>query len=102
MLMLYGRLAAIHSGSGIVHSFIHREHSTQQGEHTHMQAIAVFPAAREVKLIDIPSPEISQPSEVKVRVLDVGICGTDREICAFHYGTPPEGAEYLILGHEAL
>jgi glucose 1-dehydrogenase len=67
-----------------------------------MQAIAVFPTSREVKVIDIPSPKISKPSEVKVRVLDVGICGTDREICAFHYGTPPEGAEYLILGHEVL
>jgi threonine dehydrogenase-like Zn-dependent dehydrogenase len=67
-----------------------------------MQAIAVFPTSREVKLIDVTRPEISQPSEVKVRVLDVGICGTDREISAFHYGEPPEGAEYLILGHEAL
>ena len=26
-----------------------------------------------------------------VRVREVGICGTDREICDFHYGTPPIG-----------
>jgi threonine dehydrogenase-like Zn-dependent dehydrogenase len=32
----------------------------------------------------------------------VGICGTDREIGAFHYGTPPAGSDDLILGHEAL
>ena len=33
---------------------------------------------------------------------DVGVCGTDREICAFDYGTPPEGCPYLVIGHEAL
>lgn len=35
-------------------------------------------------------------------MLEVGICGTDREICRFVYGSPPEGAEYLVIGHEAL
>jgi threonine dehydrogenase-like Zn-dependent dehydrogenase len=39
---------------------------------------------------------------VKLRVLEVGICGTDKEICAFEYGTPPEGSEYLVIGHESL
>jgi glucose 1-dehydrogenase len=67
-----------------------------------MQAIAVFPASRQVRLIDVLEPQIAQPTEVKLRVLEVGICGTDREICAFHYGTPPDGSDYLILGHEAL
>lgn len=35
-------------------------------------------------------------------MLEVGICGTDKEICRFAYGTPPEGSEYLVIGHEAL
>jgi threonine dehydrogenase-like Zn-dependent dehydrogenase len=35
-------------------------------------------------------------------MLDVGVCGTDREICAFEYGTPPAGADHLIIGHESL
>jgi threonine dehydrogenase-like Zn-dependent dehydrogenase len=35
-------------------------------------------------------------------VLEVGICGTDKEICAFEYGTPPKGSPYLVLGHESL
>jgi threonine dehydrogenase-like Zn-dependent dehydrogenase len=35
-------------------------------------------------------------------VLDIGICGTDKEICSFEYGTPPVGSDYLIIGHEAL
>ena len=67
-----------------------------------MRAIAVFPTAREVKLIDVEEPRITQPTEVKLRMLDVGICGTDKEICSFQYGAPPAGSEYLILGHESL
>ena len=35
-------------------------------------------------------------------MLEVGVCGTDKEICSFEYGTPPEGSDYLILGHESL
>ena len=67
-----------------------------------MKAVAVFPASRELKLIEQDEPSITQPQQVKLRILDVGICGTDREICAFEYGTPPRGANYLVLGHEAL
>jgi threonine dehydrogenase-like Zn-dependent dehydrogenase len=32
----------------------------------------------------------------------VGICGTDVEICAFQYGTPPLGDDHLVIGHECL
>ncbi len=67
-----------------------------------MKAIAVFPDKREVRLIEHPEPAIESPGQVKVRVLDVGVCGTDREITSFQYGTPPEGSDYLILGHESL
>lgn len=67
-----------------------------------MKAVAVFPLKREVKLIDHPEPGIESPTEVKVRILDVGVCGTDREITSFQYGTPPDGSDYLILGHESL
>src|SRR5437867_3050840 len=67
-----------------------------------MKAIAVFPDQREVRLIDHPEPKISQPTEVKLRMLDVGICGTDKEIAAFEYGTPPDDSEYLVIGHESL
>ena len=45
-----------------------------------MKAIAVFPATREVKLIDHDEPQIVAPTEVKVRMLEVGVCGTDKEI----------------------
>lgn len=67
-----------------------------------MRAVAVFPESREVRLIESAEPEITRPTEVKLRILEVGICGTDREICSFEYGTPPPGSDYLILGHESL
>lgn len=67
-----------------------------------MRAVAVYPARREVRVIDHPEPALASPIHVKVRVLDVGVCGTDREIVSFEYGTPPAGFDYLIIGHESL
>src|SRR5215475_9501767 len=67
-----------------------------------MKAVAVFPHSRELALIEHEEPRITRPTEVKLRMLEVGICGTDKEICSFAYGTPPEGADYLIIGHESL
>src|SRR5215467_13782338 len=45
---------------------------------------------------------MTEPDHVKVRMLEIGICGTDKEICAFEYGTPPEGSDFLVIGHESL
>jgi threonine dehydrogenase-like Zn-dependent dehydrogenase len=67
-----------------------------------MRAVGVVPGKREVRLLEHPEPEIIGPAQVKVRTLDVGICGTDREICTFVYGAPPAGFDYLVLGHESL
>jgi threonine dehydrogenase-like Zn-dependent dehydrogenase len=67
-----------------------------------MKTAAVIPASREVRLIEREEPSIRQADQVKLRMLDVGICGTDREICTFAYGTPPAGFDYLVIGHEAL
>jgi threonine dehydrogenase-like Zn-dependent dehydrogenase len=67
-----------------------------------MRGIAVVPGTQEVRLIEQEAPPVAVPTHVKLRMLDVGVCGTDREICAFHYGTPPEGTEHLVIGHESL
>lgn len=67
-----------------------------------MQAVAVNPRAREVGVLAHSEPNLGSPSDVKVRILEVGVCGTDREICSFEYGTPPAGSEHLVLGHESL
>jgi threonine dehydrogenase-like Zn-dependent dehydrogenase len=39
---------------------------------------------------------------VLVRTALLGVCGTDREIVAGRYGSPPPGQRRLILGHESL
>ncbi|MBL0156721.1 MAG: alcohol dehydrogenase catalytic domain-containing protein [Bryobacterales bacterium] len=40
--------------------------------------------------------------EVLLRIEEIGVCATDRELARFRFGVPPEGDSYLILGHEAL
>jgi glucose 1-dehydrogenase len=67
-----------------------------------MKAVAVFPGSREVKIVEHEVPRLSQPDQVMLRMLDIGICGTDREICSFEYGTPPRGDDHLVIGHESL
>lgn len=67
-----------------------------------MRAVGVIPGKREVRLLEHAAPKISAANEVKIRTLEVGICGTDREICTFVYGAPPVGFDYLVLGHESL
>jgi glucose 1-dehydrogenase len=67
-----------------------------------MRAVGIIPTSKEVRLVEHSPAEIDQDLQVKVRSLEVGICGTDREICAFEYGTPPASSPYLVLGHESL
>jgi threonine dehydrogenase-like Zn-dependent dehydrogenase len=67
-----------------------------------MRAIAVTPASKTVGIIDHAEPEITSAMQVKLRMIEAGVCGTDREICAFEYGTPPPGSQHLIIGHESL
>jgi glucose 1-dehydrogenase len=67
-----------------------------------MKAVAVHPGSKQVGLIEHAVPLLESRSGVKVRILEVGVCGTDKEICRFEYGFPPMGEEHLILGHESL
>jgi threonine dehydrogenase-like Zn-dependent dehydrogenase len=67
-----------------------------------MKAIAVVPKSRELRLLEIEPPRIETPTQVRLRMLEVGVCGTDREICRFDYGTPPPGCDHLVIGHESL
>jgi threonine dehydrogenase-like Zn-dependent dehydrogenase len=69
-----------------------------------MKAIAVVPGrANSVHLAELakPSlPEISNGRGVLVKVLRVGVDGTDKEINAAEYGAAPEGYGFLVIGHE--
>ena len=67
-----------------------------------MKAIAVTPASKQIGMIDQPEPKLLSPTDVKLRMIEAGVCGTDREICAFEYGTPPAGTAQLVIGHESL
>lgn len=67
-----------------------------------MKAIAVHPKSRAIGLVDHPAPVLQGDHDVALRILDVGVCGTDREICAFEYGVPPAGSDQLVIGHESL
>lgn len=70
-----------------------------------MKAIAVFPGkADSVHLAELPSPSVSEIRDgqgVLVKVLRVGVDGTDKEINAAEYGIAPPGYEFLVLGHES-
>src|SRR5262252_1291262 len=67
-----------------------------------MQALAVFPSKKSLQLVDLPQPKLQGATDVLLRVREVGLCGTDREISSFEYGSPPPGSDHLILGHESL
>jgi threonine dehydrogenase-like Zn-dependent dehydrogenase len=47
-----------------------------------MRAVAVFPGERKIRLTGHPEPKIDSGTQAKIRMLDVGICGTDKEIAA--------------------
>jgi len=67
-----------------------------------MRAIALTPGvANSARLLDCAEPAPSDGS-ILVQTLALGVCGTDRDIIAGHYGTAPAGDEHLILGHESL
>jgi glucose 1-dehydrogenase len=69
-----------------------------------MKAIAVFPGKPgSVHLAELPKPsldEISNGRGVLVKVLRVGVDGTDKEINAAEYGAAPPGYDFLVIGHE--
>ena len=70
-----------------------------------MKAVAVSPGQpNTAHLREIPTPaleDISGGRGVLVKVLRVGLDGTDREIDAGEYGTAPPGSGFLVLGHES-
>jgi len=65
-----------------------------------MKAIAIIPGTTEVSLIDVEEPMIKARDEIKIKVWQVGICGTDREEVSGGRADAPEGKKELIIGHE--
>ena len=67
-----------------------------------MKAIALVPGTTDLRLVDLPEPSIAAPDEIKLKVLQVGICGTDREEASGGRAEAPPGKTELIIGHEML
>ena len=64
-----------------------------------MQALVTEPdVPHSTRVEDVPEPK---GDGVLLRVLEVGVCGTDREISEGLFGVPAEGKS-LVLGHESL
>jgi threonine dehydrogenase-like Zn-dependent dehydrogenase len=70
-----------------------------------MRAIAVRPGRPgSVYLAELDKPsleDIPNGRGVLVKVLRVGVDGTDKEINAAEYGAAPAGYDFLVLGHES-
>ncbi len=67
-----------------------------------MKAVALTPGTRAIRLVDVPEPAVTSPDDVKVRILRVGICGTDREEALGGRALAPQGRSELVIGHEML
>src|SRR5690242_10861154 len=70
-----------------------------------MTAIAVHPGKPDsMHLAQLPKPSLDDVPEgrgVLVKVLRVGVDGTDKEINAAEYGAAPPGYDFLVTGHES-
>jgi threonine dehydrogenase-like Zn-dependent dehydrogenase len=70
-----------------------------------MKAITIVPRQpNSIQLRDVPQPTLdSVPNGrgVLVKIIRVGVDGTDKELQAGEYGAPPPGFDYLIEGHES-
>jgi threonine dehydrogenase-like Zn-dependent dehydrogenase len=71
---------------------------------TMMKAVAVRPGVpNSMYLAQLTKPSVTEIPEgrgVLVKVLRVGVDGTDKEINAAEYGAAPPGYDFLVTGHE--
>ncbi|MBA3469297.1 MAG: alcohol dehydrogenase catalytic domain-containing protein, partial [Herpetosiphonaceae bacterium] len=67
-----------------------------------MRAVGIIPKTNRLELLDVARPAVQQPDQVLLKILQVGVCGTDREIAHGELGEAPPDVEHLIIGHEML
>lgn len=67
-----------------------------------MRAVSIDYKKRSLRERDLPDPSAPGPDQVLFRILEVGVCGTDRDLAAMKFGHGPAGDDFLVLGHEAL
>jgi glucose 1-dehydrogenase len=67
-----------------------------------VQGLVTTPgSAHTTAVADVPEPAPAR-GQLLLRTLEVGVCGTDREISEGTFGVAPEGSDRLLLGHEFL
>lgn len=67
-----------------------------------MKAIAITPGTPGARITNRPEPAPPTPNDVTLRVLNVGICGTDRAEVSGGRARAPDGHADLVIGHEML
>jgi threonine dehydrogenase-like Zn-dependent dehydrogenase len=67
-----------------------------------MQALVQRPGVPHATAVEAMPEPVPAGTQVLVRPLEVGVCGTDREISEGWFGIAPPGDDRLILGHELL
>jgi threonine dehydrogenase-like Zn-dependent dehydrogenase len=65
-----------------------------------MKAVAIEPGSKGFKIVNRPEPQITSDNHIKLKVLQVGICGTDRDETSGGRADAPKGENELIIGHE--
>lgn len=67
-----------------------------------MKAFTIIPKKRDsICIREVTKPKINA-GEVLVKVLCVGLDGTDKEVGEGFYGKAPKGSKFLIVGHESI
>src|SRR5215469_33935 len=78
---------------------------TRQHAERLIKAVAVIPGKpNSIHLREVPKPKVADVPGgrgVLIKILRVGVDGTDKEINAAEYGAAPAGDEYLIVGQES-
>ena len=67
-----------------------------------MKAIATIPGSKELKIVEREEPVVLEADDIKIKITQIGICGTDREIAHGGRADAPPGATELVLGHEMI
>ncbi len=65
-----------------------------------MKAIAIVPGTAGSRIVQRSEPLIAAPDEVKIRIIRVGVCGTDLEEVSGGRAQAPDGEKELVIGHE--
>lgn len=66
------------------------------------QAIAAVTGSRKPRFVPARAPNAPAAGELLCRTLQLGVCGTDREILHSERPFCPRGEDHLVLGHECL